>query len=275
MTQKNRDCAGHREKISARYTNLYTYSDGTAAGRLDMHARFNDWTKKKSFFYFGHFFFLFFFSCSFGLIFFCISYRHISPLFHVYRPVTSATVFSCCWRRAKKRNIKMMLGISNLTSTSPAAAVAGQINARRRLASDADVQISFSLFYVVHLKLYIRLSPIVRLKLSRQKIKIKKSLVVNWINIKVCGLASRRVSSQKEKKGKKNNKRFLCFVRLYTLSSWCVVLVRHTHFDLVIYFIRVAWTALSVDPNRFHREVELLAAGLVRTHTLLSPEIFS
>lgn len=96
-------------------------------------------------------------------------------------------------------------------------------------------------YYVVHLKLYIRLSPIVRLRLSRQKkkLKINKSLVVNWINIKVCGLASRRVSSQKEKKGEKNNKRFLCFVRLYTLSSWCVVLVRHTHFDLVIYFIRV------------------------------------
>jgi hypothetical protein len=92
--KKNRDCAGHREKISARYTNLYTYSDGTAAGRLDMHARFNNWTKKKSFFYFGHFLFLFFFSCSFGLIFFvflidtfpppplpCISSRYISYRF--------------------------------------------------------------------------------------------------------------------------------------------------------------------------------------------------
>jgi hypothetical protein len=113
--KKNRDCAGHREKISARYTNLYTYSDGTAAGRLDMHARFNNWTKKKSFFYFGHFLFLFFFSCSFGLIFFVFLIDISPPLFHVYRPVTSATVFS----RTKKRKSDDAGNISNLTSTSP------------------------------------------------------------------------------------------------------------------------------------------------------------
>lgn len=132
-----------------------------------------------------------------------------------------------------------------------------------------------SLYYVVHLKLYIRLSPIVRLKLSRQKIQIKKiSCRQLDKHTKVCGLASRRVSSQKEPKGEKIIRDFFALSDSI-LSSWCVVLVRHTF-----------WFGYLFHPGRGQRYRSIrtasierwsAAAGLVRTHThtLLSPEIFS
>lgn len=122
-----------------------------------------------------------------------------------------------------------------------------------------------SLYYVVHLKLYIRLSPIVRLKLSRQKIQIKKISCRQLDKHKSMRFGQQTCFQPKGAKRGKNNKRFLCFVRLDTLIMVCCV--GETHILIWLFISSGSRTTLSVDPNRFHREVERGRWTGPHTHT--------
>lgn len=233
---------------------LRTYSDGMRTGRLD--AR-EIQQQPKSFFYFGHFFFLPLLFCFrvLGLFDFISYSSRILWFFHhplPYRPVIS---YRFMFREEK-------IDAENISSPN--------LKARWRLASDADVQISFlshptviSYYIIRYLKKLFFIFISFRFALSNcSPINKLESLVVNWITNIMWRFPKspawqQRITCSCVKAKKKHTQPSLLLTKkkqrkrnIGIVPFVCHILEMVWHYFVVfIYLYRSRLGALSLDPN--------------------------